>query len=83
MTETLAYGTHPRVLNESFPMNTNKIGFRWLSKIFASICTLDESSLSLGRVKAGKVRLAFTKHALKSHLINKKTFFYTANVCCK
>ena len=31
-------------------MNTNMIGFRWFSKIFASLC-LDESSLSIGRVK--------------------------------
>ena len=27
-------GTHLRVLNESFPMNTNTTGFSWLSKIF-------------------------------------------------
>ena len=27
--ETLYMGTHPRVLNESYPMNTNSTGFRW------------------------------------------------------
>ena len=31
-------GTHPRVLCESYPMNTNMTGFRWFSKIFASMC---------------------------------------------
>ena len=31
-------GTHLRVRSESYPMNTNMIGFRWLSKIFASLC---------------------------------------------
>ena len=43
-------GTHLRVLLESFPMNTNVTGFRCFSKIFAP-CGLDESSLSIGRVK--------------------------------
>ena len=27
-------GTHLRVLSESYPMNTNKIGFQCFSKIF-------------------------------------------------
>ena len=40
-------GTHPRVLSDSFPMNTNMIGFG---------CTLDESSLSTGRVNDGKTK---------------------------
>ena len=31
-------GTHLRVLSESYPMNTNMIGFRWFSRIFASLC---------------------------------------------
>ena len=31
-------GTHLRVLSESFQMNTNKTGFRWFSKNFASLC---------------------------------------------
>ena len=38
MTETLANGTHLRVLIKSFPMNTNMTGFRWVSQIFASLC---------------------------------------------
>ena len=42
-------GTHLRVLNESFPMNTNMTGFRG----FFHSCALDESSLSIGRVKEG------------------------------
>ena len=43
-------GTHWRVLSESYPMNTNMTGFRWFIKIFVFLC-LDESSLSIGRVK--------------------------------
>ena len=31
-------GTHLRVFNMSYPMNTNKRGFRWFSKIFMSLC---------------------------------------------
>ena len=46
-------GTHMRVLIESYPMNTNMTGYRWFSKIFASLY-LDESSLSIDRVKNGK-----------------------------
>ena len=42
-------GTDLRVLSKSYPMNTNMTGFRWFSKMFASLC-LDESSLSIGRV---------------------------------
>ena len=33
-------GTQLRVLSKSYPMNTNMIGFRWFSKIFASILVL-------------------------------------------
>ena len=31
-------GTHLRGLGENCPMNTNMTGFRWFSKIFASLC---------------------------------------------
>ena len=31
-------GTHLRVFSESYLMNTNKTGFRWISKIFMSLC---------------------------------------------
>ena len=31
-------GTHMKVLGESFPINANMAGFRWFSKIFASLC---------------------------------------------
>ena len=37
-------GTHLRVLGESFPMSTNKTGFRGFSKIFVFL-------YSIGRVK--------------------------------
>ena len=42
-------GTHLRVFNESFPMNTNTTGFRFFSTILRP-CALDEGSLSIGRV---------------------------------
>ena len=41
MIETLAgySGIHLRkVLSESYPMNNNMTGFKWLSNIFASLC---------------------------------------------
>ena len=42
-------GTHLRVLNESYPMNTNKTGFRqWWKSLHPC---LDESSLSIGWVR--------------------------------
>ena len=46
-------GTHPRVLSESYPMNTNMTGFRWFSNIFKSLhrYALDESHISIRRVK--------------------------------
>ena len=48
MTETPAIGSHLRVLNKSYPMNTNMTGFRWVSKPSRPFA-LDESSLSMGR----------------------------------
>ena len=44
--------TYLIVLRESFPMNTDMTGFRWFSILFALLCALDESSLSIGRVKS-------------------------------
>ena len=43
-------GTHMRVLDEDYPMNTNVRRFRWFSKTLLP-CSLDESSLSIGWVK--------------------------------
>ena len=43
-------GTHLRVLGESYQMNTNMTGFRWFSKIFASLlglCALDKVASAL------------------------------------
>ena len=37
MTEALVHGTHLRVLNEGFPMNTNMTGFRFF---FKNLCIL-------------------------------------------
>ena len=42
-------GTHLRVLNESYPMNTNMTGFRRFSKNLCA-CAVEESSFSIGRV---------------------------------
>ena len=47
MTEILAHGYSLRALSESYPMNTNMTGFKWLS----NTCDLDESSLSNGSKK--------------------------------
>ena len=44
-------GTHLKVLDESFSMNTNKTVFRWFSKYSCS-CALEEGSLSIKRVRA-------------------------------
>ena len=44
-------GTHLRVLSESYLMNTNMIGFQ----ISLHFCALDESSLSLLRVKVTQI----------------------------
>ena len=43
-------GTHLKVLGKSYPMNTNMAGFRWFTKN-SRPCALDESRLSIGRVK--------------------------------
>ena len=48
-----AYETTQRE-RESYPINTRRTGFRCFSKIFVSLYvggTLEESSLSIGRVK--------------------------------
>ena len=55
-------GTHLRVLSESYPMNTNMTGLQWFSKIFASFCGLDESSLSIGSVKTMVVEVAMSQN---------------------
>ena len=52
MPDTLVYGPiNLRVLSESYPMNTNMIGFRWFSKIHAPL-PMDESGHSIGRVNS-------------------------------
>ena len=43
-------GTHLWVLSESYPMNTNKTWFRWLSKIFAFLSFGWKLNVSIGRV---------------------------------
>ena len=47
-------GTHMRVLSESYPINTNMRGFRFFFKSLRP-CALEESSLSIGRVKLDKL----------------------------
>ena len=37
MTETWHMGTNLRLLIDSYSMNTNKTGFRWLAKIVAFV----------------------------------------------
>ena len=47
-------GINLRVLIESYPMNTNMIGFRWCSNILCP-CALEGSSFSIGRVKGALI----------------------------
>ena len=49
-------GIHLRVLNKSYPMNTNKAGFKWF-KWFSKNCATDESILSVERVKVKSIDL--------------------------
>ena len=51
-------GIHPLVLVKSFPITM--AGFRWFSKLFAFFCHGRKSSLSMERVKRGKLnKLSF------------------------
>ena len=47
-------GTHLKVLSESYPMNTNTTEFKGFSQKSLHHCALDESSLSIGRVKENR-----------------------------
>ena len=53
------WGTHRRVLSESFPINPNMTGVRLFLKKTLRACALDESSLSIGRVKEYELRHQF------------------------
>ena len=44
-------GTHLRVLSESYPMNADMIGYRWLSKIFAFSVLWRKVALALEGLK--------------------------------
>ena len=46
-------GTYQKVLSESYPMHTNMTGIKWFSKKSLRPCALDESNLSIVRVKCG------------------------------
>ena len=59
-------GTHLRVLNESYPMNTNMTGLRCFSKIYA----LGESSLSIERVKLMDTSVVLAVHSLREDRSN-------------
>ena len=41
-------GTHLRVLSESYQMNTNMTGFRWVSKILCVLVLWSEVASALG-----------------------------------
>ena len=43
-------GTHKRVLNKSYPMNTNMIGFKGFSKKMLHPCATGHGSLSIRRI---------------------------------
>ena len=55
--------THLSVLRESFPINTSMTGFRWFSKIFASLCC-GKSSLSIGKGNPFMPNDSLDKHSL-------------------
>ena len=58
-------GTHLRVLCEIYPMNIKLRGFRTLDRLQKALypCVLDESSLSIGRVKEEAMGIADTVRA--------------------
>ena len=66
-------GTDLKVLSETNPMYNNTTGFRMLSIVFASLCTLDGSSLSIGRVKDN---LLCPMNPVSHGLINKRNINY-------
>ena len=45
-------GTHLRVFSETYPINTNMTGIRCVFFLFLCPYALDQSSLSIGRVKS-------------------------------
>ena len=60
-------GTHLRVLRENYPMNTNMTGFKWAPKYLPPYA-LEKSSLSIGRVKVARLRLAIPRGCLVHHI---------------
>ena len=58
-------GTHLIVLSESYLMVTNMTGFRWFSKIFASLF-FEESTISIGMVKTIAPCDMLTAHELST-----------------
>ena len=53
-------GTYLKLLSESYPLNTNKAGFRWFLKKSLHPCALNKSSLSIGRVQPRSFTLDLT-----------------------
>ena len=51
MTETRQMGTHMKELSESYPMDTNMTWFRCFFQKSLRSCALDNTSLSIGKVK--------------------------------
>ena len=51
-------GTHLRVLSEGYSMKTKMTGFRWFSKIFASLWTKVASALE-GLFKSSNIKHVF------------------------
>ena len=75
-------GTHRRVLSDSFPINTNMTRFRCIQKSLHP-CSLDKSSLSIGRVKMcflGKLWGSLVQIVyLASHISGKCYLLYFIN----
>ena len=58
-------GTHLRELSESYPMNTNMTGFRWLSKILPSLWFWTKAALAL----EGLIKLMLRRSSVRPRLL--------------
>ena len=72
-------GTHLRVLSKSVLMDTNKTGFRWFSKIFASLCFGQKKTSALEGLSMNGLKMIREKCWSKPHPL--LSFEYCVNLC--
>ena len=58
-------GTHLRVLSESYPINNNLTGFRWISKTFKALVLWTKVALALEGLNGNCVGVKVFNHLLK------------------